>query len=773
MSKKRGGWCGFRVGFLGVFLGLAVLSLPVSAFQEPVGAAFPENIDLRQLPGPADLGTLADTRAQVGHRFQDRVGANLAVHWGDLSSRPVLVFRPGGTMATVRSGDRVAAVRDFLRAGGDLFGLTDQEIDSLDAAKVYETAGPEMTHVQFLQRIDGISVFRGHLRVNLDRMGGIINIGGEYFTGLGRPGSPTVSAAEALRTASLGIGLSGDLPPETSAQPDGERRTVYQAGGEYMEAPEARLVIVPEGLGRSRLAWEVLTQEAVSGWGNLYRTLVDARTGELFFRELMTLYAGPTTPADAVGLVFEESPIAGPQLEMSFAGDPVASPLNWIDAGGTETIGNNITARADLNSRNSSNNPAADGGKKLKFNFPFQNSYELSGDFTSDMDASITNAFYIANTIHDHLYQRGWDEASGNYQVDNFGRGGLQGDPVNVDVLDGAGTQFFRNNANFSPSLDGVPGRTQYFIWTDPPWKQRDGAFDATVIWHEFGHGLSTRLVGGPSTQCLSGTQGGGMGEGWGDWLAVQHFNQPGDDPAGPVVVGEYVTGKADIGIRRYPYAYDMALDPLTYADLCNAGCEVHREGEIWAATLWDMRHDLILDQGFALGAEKAEFLVVDGMKLSPCSPNMITMRDSIYQADDQRYAGADMCVLRGAFARRGMGAGASSNGTGADATADFRTILPIGASLAFSTADTFGWETRAGAVAYPVARGTFGPDASANLFDNAACQGEAGSPSYTDGTVPVLGNGFYYLVAVRDGCFLSGYGTGSGGAMRTVTACP
>jgi hypothetical protein len=524
------------------------------------------------------------------------------------------------------------------------------------------------------------------------------------------------------------------------------------------------------------LVWQVIVWESVSGWDNQYRVLVDAATGEAVLRELMTLYLGPATPADAAGLVFDETPMHGPQASRSFAGDPVASPLNWVTDGQQATRGNNVTARSDpTGSNNDATNKMAEGSKSYQFDFPFQNSYEEGSQWGGDEDAAITNVFYIGNLYHDYLYDLGFDEPSGNYQDDNFGRGGLGNDHVNADALDGAAYTFLRNNANWNPTNDGSPPRTNYYLWTDPPWERRDGSFDGTVIFHEFTHGLSTRLVGGPDTQCLGGTQGGGLGEGWSDFFPVSYYSSETDDPAGPVVVGEYVTGRSDRGIRRYPYAHDMALSPLTYADLCDGGsCSVHDEGEIWASTLWDIRHDLIAVHGYTEGKRRIEQMVVDAMKLSPCSPDMVVMRDAVYQANEQRYGGEDLCLMRSAFARRGFGVEAWSEGTGSNAGAGFGTILPMGESLVFTAGkETVGWDAREGAVAYRVARGTFG-SAAPNGFDDAACLGETAATEYTDADLPAgAGEGFYYLVAVEDGCFRSDYGAGSDDQPRIVSDCP
>jgi len=56
--------------------------------------------------------------------------------------------------------------------------------------------------------------------------------------------------------------------------------------------------------------------------------------------------------------------------------------------------------------------------------------------------------------VHDVWYQYGFDEASGNFQSNNYGRGGTAGDYVQADAQDGGGT----NNANFSTPTDGGNG---------------------------------------------------------------------------------------------------------------------------------------------------------------------------------------------------------------------------------------------------------------------------------------------------------------------------
>lgn len=119
--------------------------------------------------------------------------------------------------------------------------------------------------------------------------------------------------------------------------------------------------------------------------------------------------------------------------------------------------------------------------------------------------------------LHIHLaFNRyGFTEVAGNFQQYNFGRGGREGDAVIANAQDGSGF----NNANFMTPPDGTNGRMRMYLWnTANPY--RDGDFEAGIVIHEYSHGLSTRLTGGPlNSGCLGWGESGGMGEGWGGKL--------------------------------------------------------------------------------------------------------------------------------------------------------------------------------------------------------------------------------------------------------------
>ena len=71
-----------------------------------------------------------------------------------------------------------------------------------------------------------------------------------------------------------------------------------------------------------------------------------------------------------------------------------------------------------------------------------------------------------------------------------------------------------------------------------------NGGDDAEVVYHEYTHGLSNRLVIYPDGNSgLDNQQAGSMGEAWSDWYAEDFLNQQGYKPdtgaVGDVVMGE------------------------------------------------------------------------------------------------------------------------------------------------------------------------------------------------------------------------------------------
>ncbi len=204
----------------------------------------------------------------------------------------------------------------------------------------------------------------------------------------------------------------------------------------------------------------------------------------------------------------------------------------------------------------------------------------------------------------------------------------------------------------------------------------RDGSMDNGIVSHEYFHGVSNRLTGGPkNVSCLRNKEQ--MGEGWSDFGALMMTTDwskaKTTDGTKPRGMGNYAVG-ADTngaGIRWYPYSTDMSINPWVYKDVKGAkiDSESHNIGEVWCAILWDMTWNIINADGINPtfwdaskpgGNTVAMQLVMQGMKLQKCSPGFVSGRDGILKADTLLYDGKYSPLIWMSFAKRGVGYSAS-----------------------------------------------------------------------------------------------------------------
>jgi extracellular elastinolytic metalloproteinase len=389
-----------------------------------------------------------------------------------------------------------------------------------------------------------------------------------------------------------------------------------------------------------------------------------------------------------------ESPNDGARSIVHNPADAVASPYGWHDTNGlvgpeyTITRGNNVNAYADTANDNQPDpGSQPDGGFGLDFNHAIPTFDATPAVYR---DAAVDNLFYWNNLMHDVPFRYGFTEEAGNFQAANYTGVGRAGDAVQAEAQDGSGAL----NANFATPPDGQPGRMQMYLWVDAfdtlsleqddvvrtySHQVRDGDLDGGVIAHEYGHGISNRLVGGPdNVNCLR-THDEREGEGWSDFWSYVMTMRPGDDGATPRGIGTYVVyheeGREGPGIRITPYSTDMNVNPSTYETVKTAA-EPHGVGYVWASMLWDLYWNLVDKHGFnpnpyesweTGGNNLTIQLVVDGMKFAPCEPGFEDARDAIIAADAaltgdpaNGVPGENECLIWRTFARRGLGVDAS-----------------------------------------------------------------------------------------------------------------
>lgn len=220
-----------------------------------------------------------------------------------------------------------------------------------------------------------------------------------------------------------------------------------------------------------------------------------------------------------------------------------------------------------------------------------------------------------------------------------------------------------------------------------------DGSFDNGIIGHEVGHGISNRLIGGPTNaSCM--TNGEQMGEGWSDWFGLMLQIKPGETGEEVRGIGTYAINEPTTGggIRSMPYSTNFAVNSKTLND--SNTTFPHDRGEVWAAVLWDLAWAYIDKYGFdpdiyngTGGNNKVMRLVIDALKLQACnSASFISSRDHLFAADQATTGGQDYCLIAEVFEKRGMGLNASSGSaaSGTDQVEDF-TPFPAGPNCLLS----------------------------------------------------------------------------------------
>lgn len=613
------------------------------------------------------------------------------VMFDEISGAPSHLQATGRFLTAKNSGKKAAdIVRDYVAEYPDLFGHPAEFLNQAKVSREDVTAHNGMSTLVWEQQHLGIRLYNTIFKANVTRDGEIVTLNDHFLPDpAGAAGAqdavPDLTAEDAVVAAAAGL---GDEVALADLKANGEAEGVEQKQqftAQKLSDTTAHLTWLPLSAEEMRLAWDVVTFSLARN--EMYQSVIDAETGEVLARRSLTAdisdasyrvftsdSPSPFSPGHA-NVSSVQPPEVPRQLVTLSALNTTASPNGWIDDGDTQTLGNNVDAHTDVDANNVADLPRPTSASRV-----FDFTADLTQAPSTYRDASVTNLFYWTNVFHDKMYELGFTETAGNFQTNNFGRGGLGNDAIQADAQDGSGT----DNAQFStPPGDGSPGRMQMFLWTGPN-PDRDGDFEMEVVLHELAHGVTNRLVGGGVNISSSATQG--MGEGWSDFYGLAMLAEAGDDVNGNWARGGWsryllsgtFTENYYYGGRRYPYTTNKMKNPLTLRDIdptqqnvhpgiprhpmvANTADQVHNMGNVWCVTLWEMRTNLILKHGFAVGNQLALRLVTDGCKLSPANPNFLQARDAIIQADLVNNAAANQRELWAAFAKRGMGLSATA----------------------------------------------------------------------------------------------------------------
>lgn len=639
----------------------------------------------------------------------------------------------------VVGGTPEGAVTQFLERQGDLWNLTPQDAATIEVVSVsqpradVDAAGRGATRtrsrgagggsdfnignmrtVNLIQRVEGKEVFNSDVTAAVNANNEVLSVSGQFFPGAGEEASRSRAATrsiggggnltseeEAIARAAFdltsAVYKAEDFAPAT-APPDSGAYRFYEyrrSGGdtrfEFERPVRLKDVMFPLGAGEFVPGYYMeiwikgfpafsYVMDAIDTPDVLYRKNL---TSEVVFKyrvhntgdALSRPHDGPAPgsphptgkPDGFQAKTVKEKVI---RLESLLPGDP------WLPPDATTTDGNNCTAYADLTGSNGFGPGDVFGKVTSPRSFNQAYDHAKAASDAKNLQNSLVGMFFHVNWLHDRWYEAGFDEASGNAQKSNFGRGGVGGDPILAEGNDFSGT----DNANMATPADGASPRMQMFEFVGTsPLPSRTSNHEALITFHEMGHYITNRLVGNGNG--LGNRQGSAMGEGWGDFFAVCMTSQSTDDFAkGVFATGgwtDLTSGFKDnyyFSIRRYPYSADMKKNPLTFKHISSSvvlpttapinpnrssdNSEVHNAGEVWCAALWEVFVNLVAKHGHAEAEKRALAYVIGGLKLTPPSPTFIQARDGVIAAVSAMAPG-DLAEVRAGFAKRGMGRGA------------------------------------------------------------------------------------------------------------------
>ena len=764
--------------------------------------------------------------------------------WEPRTGVPTSVFLPGAPAGARTPKDLGLTAEEMARR--TLFELAPlYKLHPLDAVKLpidrVHDLGEGAIVVSFSRRVNELPVFGERVAVVLSQQREPVGVLGSFSPFPASARSFSLTAQTALDVALENTSRRGQRLHETQVlfATDRELLPAWQVEVDTASGPYTVVVSAKDGRLLSRVS----------------------RTFDFSFR-VWAKASAPFTPLDSpegdtlphpTGLPEGWAPaMLTPAVLVSLDHAGLSTMDPWLPVGATSLSGNNVVAYADLYGPDGRNDPAAglprfadggippgdvlpDGGTSRSLTDPFATATAGAFDFAwnplleptaTDLQshAASTHAFFVTNWLHDLFYDVGFNEAAGNAQADNKGRGGRASDPLLVEVNDFEGV----NDARFASAADGVSPRLQLFpvqplgrstvalspsIGVDAgtgaapmrpgTWNLsaqvvqlasidggldvcgpllnasslsgkvafgvasgpcgsvaglddlaadagavglliqngfdtrepgitlpthvldadratalrlaldagtiitatleratvvgRSTAFDTTIVAHEWGHLLSSRLIG--DANGLAANQSRGLGEGWSDFVALLTTLEAADlqrpnntDWRGAFAIGGHQRSPTGydgasldahyFGVRRFPYSIDPMRNALTFRHIvsnvplpttapispANGGggsdnAEVHNAGEVWASALWEGTTRVLKDPRFPTfdGGRRAVLrLLVASLKATPVNPTFLEARDALLITAKATGPGEFQSFLDG-FAVRGMGLSAQA----------------------------------------------------------------------------------------------------------------
>jgi hypothetical protein len=563
------------------------------------------------------------TSAQAGalNQFKSNY-SNATVRWNAFAGSPdvIMGFHTGASNDTPEN-----AARTFVAANSTLFGIDPASLKLVDQK---EAMGGYL--VKFQQNVGGANVVNGGLGFVMTANKEIRMVMGSTFRDVSVPAAPALSSDAAIAKSQTALAQYAISRPSGSEQYLTKAYDALQQEiAPVLRAPKLNIFPTADGY---KLAWNVITfsRNPIG----LYITQVDANTGQILSRENKMLAQAPALPYTAD--IYPNHPVMA---------NPDTGELKLDDNGQPEGL-----LRVDLRNYNEGTNATGVAGlmsgphalvkNVLAVQQPFAQAAQGTWHFrtaNAPLEAQPNeaddlaepsehiddaNIFFFINylveyitDIHrrdDAIHNRiGQGDFPDNFPNSDRPLVGLPHFPSDGGVAIGGGADTSSPNAlllsilgldnAFSlPVTETVdtPAGPQTVIVNPTVYGHgylfNDLGKDGAVVYHEGTHSISTPIAG------LEGNEGGALNEAQADLWAYTITDAE--------AIGEYAAQGALLrqAVRNCEiFAEDTNCDAarlawirsvhntLKYSQLGTRGgngFEVHRDGEIYVSTMWDLR---------------------------------------------------------------------------------------------------------------------------------------------------------------------------------------
>jgi hypothetical protein len=716
-----------------------------------------------RLPATAQLQALDRLKSSLGDR-------SVTARWDQTTGTLDVLY---DFASAPSAADPETAARSFIAANAGLFGVSDT--GTLRLKSNVEALGGNLLY--FEQTHAGLPVFGGGLGVVMDGQRRVKMVSGPYHPNLSLATTPNLDAPAALAAAQSDLArYSIEWTPAIAAVMN-PAMDVLEAELGILATPRPELNVVPTTEG-ARLAYSFYVFSR-NPFG-YFHYQIDAATGAVLAREDQVRYQQPN-PLPYTADIYPSSPvIANPDtadLALDEKGEPkglLRVQLRNYNPGMNATAvegtlsGPNALIRNVLATKLPFAQAAAGTFHFRQNNFPLEAQPNEKDDLAEPAEhIDAVNNFFFINYLMEYIKHI---HIAGDRQHSPFGPGhfpdsfpnsdkplvGLVHFPSDQGLLGASGptdtsspdaalrSTLGLDNALSLSTTQTVAGQQ---IVVNPTayghgYASNDFAKDGPVVYHEGMHSISTPIAG-----LRNHPEAGGLNEGQADCWAYSITNDK--------VLGNYIVNAPIRRARTRAAGGDPdqrqwirnADSGLTYTRLGTSGgsaYQVHRDGEIYASTMIDIRELLHLYQkggpykrpnflngainvGIPLAQETWERLLLGQIYvLGTADPDtFVRARDAMIVADsflyptdatDPNAPGMHRALIEQVFAAHELGknavapANASSAQTVSTEVSDFAAsqaslAAPSGVSAVLETPTSVrvSWQPVAGALAYEV----------------------------------------------------------------------